>query len=52
MKLNAVLAERISKKGNPYVCVEVSITDKIKKIVLLDQAEIELLRLYYNNNNK
>lgn len=49
MKVNAVLVEKTSKKGNTYLCIEVNITDKVKKIVFLDQAEIELLHLYYNN---
>ena len=48
MKLNALLVEKISKKGTPYLCVEVSITDKIKKLVFLSQSEIELINLYYN----
>ena len=52
MKLDAVLVEKTSKKGNTYLCVEVSITDKLKKVVFLDQAEIELLKLRYANNSK
>ena len=49
MKLNAVLVEKVSKKGTPYLCVEISITDKIKKVVFLDEAELELIRLSYKN---
>lgn len=45
MNVKAVLVERTSKKGNKYTCVEVYITNNIKKIVFLNDAEIELLRL-------
>lgn len=51
MKFNAVLVEKTSKKGNTYLCIEVAITDKIKKVVFLDQAEIELIKLAYANSN-
>lgn len=49
MNIKAELVERISKKGTPYVCVEVTITDKIKKLVFLTEAELELLRLKLQN---
>lgn len=45
MNVKAVLVERISKKGNKYTCIEVYITNNIKKIVFLNDAELELLRL-------
>lgn len=48
MNLKAVLVEKISKKGNPYIAVEVTITENIKKLVFLTQAEIELLKLLPN----
>lgn len=47
MNLKAVLVEKTSKSGNPYVCVEVSITDKIKKLVFLSPAEVELIKMVY-----
>lgn len=47
MNLKAVLVEKTSKKGLPYVCIEVSITDKIKKLVFLSQAEVELIKMVY-----
>lgn len=49
MQFKAVLVERISKSGNPYVAIEVSITDKIKKLVFLTPAELELIKM---NSNK
>lgn len=45
MNVKAVLVERTSKKGNKYTCVEVYITNNIKKIIFLNDAELELLRL-------
>ena len=50
MKLNAILCEKISKKGSPYICVEVYLTDKIKKLVFLTQAEVELVKMNVNQN--
>ena len=49
MPIKAELVERTSHKGNKYICIEISITDKIKKYVFLDNAEIELIRLNANN---
>lgn len=45
MNIKAVLVEKISKKGNPYTAIEIYITDKIRKVVFLTQAELELLKL-------
>lgn len=45
MQVKAILVDRTSKKGNTYTCVEVYITNNIKKLVFLNQAELELLRL-------
>lgn len=45
MNIKATLVEKMSKKGNKYICIEVYITDNIKKLVFLTDAELELLRL-------
>jgi len=45
MNVKAILVDRTSKKGNTYTCVEVYITNNIKKIVFLTDAEVELLKL-------
>ncbi len=50
MKLNAIVCEKVSKKGNPYICIEVYLTDKIKKMVFLNEAELELIKIYANQN--
>ena len=51
MKLNAILCEKVSKRGNSYICVEISITETYKKIVFLDESEIALIKLAYANSN-
>lgn len=45
MEVKAILVERVSKAGNPYTAVEIQITDKLKKLVFLSPAEVELLKL-------
>ncbi len=52
MNIPAKLEERVSKNGNPYFCIVVKITDEVEKLVFLDKAEIELIRLTYGNNSK
>ena len=42
------LETRVSKKGNSYICLVIKLTDKLEKLVFLEQAEIELLKQYYN----
>lgn len=43
------LVQKVSKKGNNYLCLEIQLTDNYKKIVFLDKAEIELLKLSNND---
>jgi len=45
MNVKAVLVEKTSKKGNIYTCIEIYLTDTIKKTVFLEDAELELLKL-------
>lgn len=45
MEIKGILVERVSKNGNPYTAIEIQITDKLKKLVFLSPAEIELLKL-------
>lgn len=42
------LVEKVSKKGNNYLCLEIYLTDTYKKVVFLEQAEVELLKLSNN----
>lgn len=43
------LVEKVSKNGNNYLCLEIYLTDTYKKIVFLDKAEVELLKLSDND---
>ncbi len=43
------LVEKVSKKGNNYLCLEIYLTDNYKKIVFLEPAEVELLKLSNND---
>lgn len=43
------LVEKVSKKGNNYLCLEIYLTDTYKKIVFLEPSEIELLKLSNND---
>lgn len=52
MNLTARLVEKTSKKGNNYYCIEVEITQDYKKVVFLDQAELELIKVNSKNANK
>ncbi|MDR0912331.1 MAG: hypothetical protein LBM96_07015 [Methanobrevibacter sp.] len=52
MDLRAKLEERVSKEGKPYVAIIVRITDTYEKLIFLDKAELELLKLTYGNSQK
>lgn len=45
MNFKAVLVQKVSKKGNEYVAIEVTISENIKKLVFLTPAELELIKL-------
>ena len=47
-EFKATLETRISKKGNQYEVLVIKLTDKLEKLVFLEQAELELLRLSSN----
>lgn len=51
MRIRAEIVEKVSKKGNSYVCVELYITDTLKKLVFLTDAELELLKLTNSSFN-
>lgn len=44
-EFKAVLETRTSKKGNDYEVLVIKLTDKLEKLVFLEQAELELLKL-------
>lgn len=50
MNIKATLQERVSKKGNKYVCIVVCIADGIEKIIFLTPAELKLIELLNSKN--
>lgn len=50
MKLNCTLETRLSKNGKEYQVVVIKLTDKSEKLVFLSPAELELLRVFNQNN--
>lgn len=49
-EFKATLETRISKKGNQYEVLVIKLTNKLEKLVFLEQAELELLKLSSNNS--
>lgn len=49
-RFTATLETRTSKKGNTYEVLVIKLTDKLEKLVFLEKAEIELLKLSDNDN--
>lgn len=50
--LKATLVKKTSKKGNDYECVMLELTPTYKKVVFLDDAELELLKFCDNKSTK
>lgn len=48
-ELKATLVKRTSKKGNDYECIMVQLTPTYEKPVMLDYAELELLKTVKND---
>lgn len=48
IEVRATLETRVSKKsGKTYQCIVIKLTDTYEKIVFLDNAEVELIKLSY-----
>lgn len=50
MDVKATLVEKTSKNGNQYKAIEIQLTDTYKKMVFLDNAELEILKMSKQNN--
>lgn len=50
-EFKATLETRTSKKGNEYEVLVIKLTDKLEKLVFLDPAELELLKLTNSKSN-
>lgn len=48
IEVRATLETRVSKKsGKTYQCIVIKLTDTYEKIVFLDNAEVELIKMSY-----
>ena len=48
IEVRATLETRVSKKsGKTYQCIVIKLTDSYEKIVFLDNAEVELIKMNY-----
>lgn len=53
INLNAKLEQRTSaKSGQPYWCVSIQLTPDTEKLVFLEPAELELVKLTYTGGQK
>ena len=50
-EFKATLEKRTSKKGSQYEVLVIKITDNIEKLVFLEPAEIELLKISNSKTN-
>ena len=51
MDIKAQLLEKTSKEGNKYQVVVLKLTNTYEKMVFLDKAEIELIKMTNSNNS-
>lgn len=48
IEVRATLETRVSKKtGKTYQCLVIKLTDTYEKVIFLDNAEVELIKLNY-----
>lgn len=48
IEVRATLETRVSKKsGKTYQCIVIKLTDTYEKIVFLDNAEVELIKMNF-----
>lgn len=48
IEVRATLETRVSKKsGKTYQCIVIKLTETYEKIVFLDNAEVELIKMNY-----
>lgn len=45
MNFKCQIVEKTSQKGTTYLCLEIYLTPTYKKVVFLDSAEVELIKL-------
>lgn len=48
IEVRATLETRVSKKtGKTYQCIVIKLTDTYERVVFLDNAEVELIKMNY-----
>ena len=52
MNFVSTLELKKSAKGNEYYCIVIKFSDNYEKVVFLDKAEIELIKIIQNTNKK
>lgn len=52
MNINCSLETRVSKKGNTYEVLVLKLSDTCEKLVFLEPAELELLKIRQANTEK
>ena len=51
VRVSGILHEKTSKSGNNYYCVDVNLTPDYVKTLFLDPADLEVVRLYLENQS-
>lgn len=51
MEVKGHLVEKTSKDGKKYQVLVIKLTDTYEKIVFLDKAEIELIKMFNTKNS-
>ena len=52
IRVSGVILEKTSKKGSPYIVLEVPLTDTYKASFWPQKAEVELLKMYLKEQEK
>lgn len=51
INVSGVLREKTSKSGNKYYAVDLKLTDTYTKTVFLEEADVEIVKLFIENKN-
>lgn len=49
IKVSGVLHEKTSKNGNTYIALDINLTPSYIKTIFLDPADLEVVKLYLEN---
>lgn len=51
VRVSGLVHEKTSKNGNTYIALDINLTPNYVKTVFLEQGDIEVLKLYLENEN-